>query len=41
MTKRFETAILDKKKEYDNLYMKKAIIIKSYNEKMKELRIKG
>ena len=41
MTKRFESAILEKKKDYDNLYVKKAMIVKSYNDKMKELRAKG
>ena len=35
MTKRYETALGEKKKEYDSLYMKKAMIIKSYNDKIK------
>lgn len=41
MTKKFEGAITEKKKEFDQLYMKKAMILKSYNEKIKMLRIKG
>ena len=41
MTKKFEGAISEKKKEFDQLYMKKAMILKSYNEKIKMLRIKG
>ena len=41
MTKRYETALTEKKKEYDQLYMKKATILKGYNEKVKALRIKG
>jgi hypothetical protein len=35
MTKRYETALVEKKKEFDGLYMKKAMIIKGYNEKIK------
>jgi rubrerythrin len=38
MTKRYETAINEKKKEYEQLYLKKATILKSYNEKVKSLR---
>lgn len=34
MTKRYETALAEKKKEYDSLYYKKAMILKSYNEKI-------
>jgi hypothetical protein len=35
MTKKYETAITDKKKEYEQLYYKKAMILKGYNEKIK------
>lgn len=38
MTKRYESAIGEKKKEYESLYLKKAQILKSYNEKVKTLR---
>lgn len=41
ITKKYESAITDKKKEYEQLYMKKAMILKSYNEKIKLLKIKG
>lgn len=41
MTKRYETAIFEKKKEYEQLYLRKATILKSYNEKVKALRAKG
>ena len=41
MSKRYEGQITDKKKEYEALYMKKATILKSYNDKIKQLRIKG
>lgn len=41
MTKRYESSITEKKKEYDTLYMKKAMIIKSYNDKIRELKQKG
>ena len=41
MTKRYETALAEKKKEYDNLYYKKAMILKSYNEKIQQLKAKG
>ena len=41
MTKRYESSIIEKKKEYDSLYMKKAMIIKSYNDKIRELKQKG
>ena len=41
MTKRYESAIGEKKKEYESLYLKKAQILKSYNEKVKTLRQKG
>lgn len=34
MTKRYETMLHDKKKEFDSLYYKKAMILKSYNEKI-------
>jgi len=32
MTKKYESALGEKKKEYDSLYYKKAMILKSYNE---------
>jgi hypothetical protein len=41
MTKKYEVALGEKKKEYDALYMKKAMILKSYNEKIKQLKAKG
>lgn len=41
MTKRYESAIGEKKREYEGLYLKKAQILKSYNEKVKTLRQKG
>lgn len=41
MTKKFESTIIEKKKEFDQLYLKKAMILKSYNEKIKVLKVKG
>ena len=41
MSKKYESAVTEKKKEYDQLYMKKAMILRSYNEKIKLLRLKG
>lgn len=41
MTKRYESALSEKKKEFDQLYFKKAMILKSYNEKIKQLKAKG
>jgi hypothetical protein len=41
MTKRYESSIAEKRKEYEQLYMKKAQILKSYNEKIRILRSKG
>lgn len=41
MTKKYESTIQEKKKEYDNLFYKKAMILKSYNEKIKQLKAKG
>jgi hypothetical protein len=41
MTKKYEGAITDKKKEFDQLFMRKAMILKSYNEKIKMLKAKG
>lgn len=41
MTKKFESALGEKKKEFDQLYYRKAMILKSYNEKIKLLKIKG
>jgi hypothetical protein len=35
MTKKYEVAIADKKKEFDSLFLKKAMILKSYNEKIR------
>ena len=40
MTKRYETTINEKRKEYESLYMRKATIVKSYNEKVKDLKSK-
>lgn len=41
MNKKYESTLQDKKKEYEALYMKKAMILKSYNEKIKMLKGKG
>lgn len=41
MTKKYESAIAEKKKDFDNLYYKKAMILKSFNEKIKQLKGKG
>ena len=41
MTKKYEGAIADKKKEFDQLFLRKAMILKSYNEKIKMLKAKG
>ena len=41
MTKKYETSLADKKKDFDNLYYKKAMILKSYNDKIKQLKGKG
>ena len=41
LTKRYEVQIAEKKKEYDALYLKKAQILKAYNEKIRMLRTKG
>jgi hypothetical protein len=41
MTKKYESAISEKKKDFDNLYYKKAMILKSFNEKIKQLKGKG
>lgn len=41
MNKKYETALLDKKKEFDALYLKKAMILKSYNDKIRILKSKG
>lgn len=41
MTKKYESAIAEKKKEFDALYLRKAMILKGYNEKIKMLKIKG
>jgi hypothetical protein len=35
MSKKYEKTIEDKKKEFDNLYYKKAMILKSYNDKIR------
>ncbi len=41
MSKKYETTIQDKKKEFDSLFYKKAMILKSYNEKLKQQKTKG
>eukprot|EP00347_Sterkiella_histriomuscorum_P015656 403356196 len=41
LTKKYESALTEKKKEFDQLYYKKAMILKSYNEKIKLLKYKG
>ena len=41
MNKKYESALGDKKKEYEALFYKKAMILKSYNEKIKMLKLKG
>jgi len=41
MNKKYESTLAAKKKEFDQLYYKKASILKSYNEKIKALRGKG
>lgn len=41
MGKKFESSLVEKKKEFDQLYYKKAMILKSYNEKIKMLKFKG
>lgn len=41
MTRRYEAAINEKRREYEQFYMRKAQILKSYNEKVKILRGKG
>lgn len=35
MSKKYESTVAEKKKEYDQLFYKKAMILKSYNEKIK------
>jgi hypothetical protein len=35
MTKKYEKALDEKKKEFDGLYLKKAMILKSYNDKIR------
>jgi hypothetical protein len=35
MSKKYEAMITDKKKEFDQLYLRKAMILKSYNDKIK------
>ncbi len=41
MTKRHEALLAEKKKEFDNLYYRKATILKTYNDKIQQLRRKG
>ena len=41
MTKRYEGQLSDKRKEYEQLYIKKATILKGYNERVRALRTKG
>jgi hypothetical protein len=41
MTKKYESAINERKKEFDQLYMRKAMILKSYTDKIKLLKLKG
>ena len=41
MTKKYETILTEKKKEFDGLYLKKALILKDYNVKISQLRKKG
>jgi hypothetical protein len=41
MTKKYEVALGDKKKEFDELFKRKAMILRSYNEKIKLLKAKG
>jgi hypothetical protein len=41
MTKKYESALAERKKEFDQLYYRKAMILKSFNEKIKLLKIKG
>ena len=41
MSKKYEKSLEDKKKEFDSLYMKKAMILKSYNDKIRQLKYKG
>lgn len=41
MTKKYEATLTDKKKEFEQLYMRKAMILKSYNDKIKQLKEKG
>ena len=41
MTKKYEVALGDKKREFDELFKRKAMILRSYNEKIKLLKGKG
>ena len=41
MNKKYEVALGDKKKEFDELFKRKAMILRSYNEKIKLLKAKG
>ena len=41
MTKKYEAAIQEKRREYEGLWTKKAMILKGYQEKMRVLRDKG
>lgn len=41
MTKRHDASMGERRKEYEQLYLKKATILKSYNERCKSLRAKA
>jgi len=39
--KKFEATLAEKKKEFEQLYLRKAMILKGYNEKVRQLKAKG
>lgn len=41
MSKKYETTLADKKKEFDQLYVRKAMILKAYKDKVSQLKDKG
>ena len=41
MTKKYEVTLGEKRREFDELFKRKAMILKSYNEKIKMLKAKG
>ncbi len=41
MSKKYETTLTDKKKEFDQLYAKKGMILKAYKDKISQLKDKG